>query len=143
MTRDPLHGRGARTNASGRYERFAREAYDDGWAAEEVRPLLDSMAVEGGTDVDGRHQAVDDLNELLNTLRGTAGSVVPCEFTFRDPPEDLGGLQILIDGVLVPRDTSHVNGWDLAAELLTFYGAACDGLRDGQAHVIEAEGGCP
>ena len=26
-------GRGARTNASGRYERFAREAFDDGWAA--------------------------------------------------------------------------------------------------------------
>jgi Mg-chelatase subunit ChlD len=109
---------------------------------EEVRDLLDVMAVEGGTDVDGRHHVVDDLDGLLATLRSTVGAVVPCQFTFRDPPQDLDGLQILVDGVVVPRDRSHVEGWDLETELLTLYGGACDALRDGEAHVIEAEGSC-
>ncbi len=39
MSADPLHGRGARTNASGRYERYAREAFDDGWGGDEIVPL--------------------------------------------------------------------------------------------------------
>ena len=39
MTKDPLNGRGARTNASGRYERFAREAFDDGWSEDEILPI--------------------------------------------------------------------------------------------------------
>ncbi|MEM1399829.1 MAG: radical SAM protein, partial [Pseudomonadota bacterium] len=42
MPKDRLHGRGAVTNVSGRYEREAREAFDDGWesrAESEAAPL--------------------------------------------------------------------------------------------------------
>ena len=62
---------------------------------------------------------------------------MPCTFTFRDPPSDLDGLTVTIDGRAVARDTSHVNGWDIETELLTFYGPACGSIRDGLAHTIE------
>ncbi|MEZ6023067.1 MAG: hypothetical protein R3C16_06580 [Hyphomonadaceae bacterium] len=40
---------GARTNASGRYSYFAREACDDGWTAEEVTRLETIVAERAKT----------------------------------------------------------------------------------------------
>jgi hypothetical protein len=34
-----VRGRGARTNASGRYESATREAFDDGWTSDDVEPV--------------------------------------------------------------------------------------------------------
>jgi len=33
-----IRGRGARTNATGRYESQVREAFDDGWTPDDVEP---------------------------------------------------------------------------------------------------------
>jgi DNA repair photolyase len=41
-----LRGRGARSNASGRYESQAREAFDDGWELDEAPPEQISTTVE-------------------------------------------------------------------------------------------------
>ena len=103
-----------------------------------VSELLDQMAIEGGTDVEGRHQAVEDLDLLLATLRANVGAVVPCAFTFREAPEDLDGLTVTIDGAPIDRDATHVDGWDIEGELLTLYGGACARIRDGLAHTIAA-----
>jgi Mg-chelatase subunit ChlD len=105
---------------------------------EGVSDLLDQMAVEGGTDAEGRHQAVDDLNLLLATLRASVGAVVPCTFTYAEAPEDLSRVRLSIDGEIVPRDPTHVDGWDVETGLLTLYGTACERIRDGVIHTIEA-----
>jgi len=34
-----IRGRGARTNASGRYESATREAFDDGWTPDDAEPV--------------------------------------------------------------------------------------------------------
>jgi hypothetical protein len=43
-----VHGRGAVTNAGGRYERFTSEAFDDGWTGEDEppRPLRTELTAE-------------------------------------------------------------------------------------------------
>ncbi|MDP3276616.1 MAG: vWA domain-containing protein [Deltaproteobacteria bacterium] len=79
-----------------------------------------------------------DLNRALDSVRDRAGT---CEFelmvdrTMADPGlinvyyTPMGGT-----GRLVPRDTSHTNGWDFApgGMSIVFYGMLCDEIRSGR-----------
>lgn len=108
-----------------------------------VSDLLDQMAVAGGTDVGGRHFAVTDLGELVNTLRSATGSTVPCTYEFPEAPARPEDIVVTIDGEVIPRDPSGINGWNLERDrFLELYGAACGLIRDGQPHAIEASYDC-
>ena len=79
MSKDALHGRGARTNASGRYERFAREAYDDGWTAEEVRPLETIVTPELAKTIISTNQSPDiSFDQSINPYRGCEHGCIYC-----------------------------------------------------------------
>jgi DNA repair photolyase len=79
MPKDALHGRGARTNASGRYERFAREAFDDGWTAEEVRPLETIVTPELAKTIISTNQSPDiSFDQSINPYRGCEHGCVYC-----------------------------------------------------------------
>lgn len=79
MTRDPLHGRGARTNESGRYERFVREAYDDGWAGEEFQPLETIVTPELAKSILSTNQSPDiSFDRSINPYRGCEHGCVYC-----------------------------------------------------------------
>jgi DNA repair photolyase len=79
MDRDPLHGRGARTNASGRFERFAREAYDDGWAAGEIVPLETIVTPELAKSIISTNQSPDiSFDQSINPYRGCEHGCVYC-----------------------------------------------------------------
>jgi len=79
MSRDPLHGRGARTNASGRYERFAREAFDDGWSAEELRPLETIVTPELAKTIISTNQSPDiSFDQSINPYRGCEHGCIYC-----------------------------------------------------------------
>ena len=79
MSRDPLHGRGARTNASGRYERFAREAFDDGWAADEMRPLETIVTPELAKTIISTNQSPDiSFDQSINPYRGCEHGCIYC-----------------------------------------------------------------
>lgn len=79
MSRDPLHGRGARTNASGRYERFAREAFDDGWTEEEVRPLETIVTPELAKTIISTNQSPDiSFDQSINPYRGCEHGCIYC-----------------------------------------------------------------
>ena len=76
MSRDPLHGRGARTNASGRYERFAREAYDDGWVGEDgVRPLETIVTPELAKTIISTNQS-PDISSTNRSIHIAAANMV-------------------------------------------------------------------
>lgn len=108
-----------------------------------VSDLLDQMAVAGETANAGRHYAVTDATQLVEALRTTTGSTVPCDYEFPEIPEDVENIVVTIDGVEVARDPSGVNGWNIAREtFLQFYGSACGTLRDGNAHAVEARYDC-
>ena len=79
MNRHPLHGRGARTNASGRYERFAREAFDDGWAEEEVLRLETIVTPETAKTIISTNQSPDiSFDQSINPYRGCEHGCVYC-----------------------------------------------------------------
>ena len=79
MSRDPLHGRGARSNASGRYERFAREAFDDGWSAEEVQPLETIVTPELAKSIISTNQSPDvSFDQSINPYRGCEHGCIYC-----------------------------------------------------------------
>ncbi len=76
---DPLHGRGARSNASGRYERFAREAFDDGWAGEEIAPLETIVTPELAKSIISTNQSPDiSFDQSINPYRGCEHGCVYC-----------------------------------------------------------------
>ena len=79
MTRNPLDGRGARSNASGRYERFAREAYDDGWAADEVVRLETIVTPELAKSIISTNQSPDiSFDQSINPYRGCEHGCIYC-----------------------------------------------------------------
>ena len=79
MTRDPPHGRGARTNSSGRFERFAREAFDDGWAGEEIAPLETIVTPELAKSIISTNQSPDiSFDQSINPYRGCEHGCIYC-----------------------------------------------------------------
>ncbi len=79
MRKDHLHGRGARTNASGRYERFAVEAFDDGWAAEEVTRLETIVTPELAKTIISTNQSPDiSFDQSINPYRGCEHGCIYC-----------------------------------------------------------------
>jgi len=79
MHRDPLNGRGARTNASGRYERFAREAFDDGWTAEDVQRLETIVTPEAAKTIISTNSSPDiSFDQSINPYRGCEHGCIYC-----------------------------------------------------------------
>jgi DNA repair photolyase len=79
MDKSPLHGRGARTNATGRYERFARSAFDDGWAAEEVTRLETIVTPEAAKSIISRNKSPDiSFDQSINPYRGCEHGCIYC-----------------------------------------------------------------
>lgn len=79
MSRDALHGRGVRSNASGRYERFAREAFDDGWAEEAATPLETIVTPEAAKTIISRNTSPDiSFDQSINPYRGCEHGCVYC-----------------------------------------------------------------
>jgi DNA repair photolyase len=79
MQKDHLHGRGARTNASGRYERFAVQAFDDGWAEEEVTRLETNVTPELAKSIISTNQSPDiSFDQSINPYRGCEHGCIYC-----------------------------------------------------------------
>ena len=79
MDKDRLHGRGARTNASGRFERFSYEAFDDGWSAEEAAPLETIVTPELAKSIISTNQSPDvSFDQSINPYRGCEHGCIYC-----------------------------------------------------------------
>ena len=65
-------GRGAQSNASGRYEAEARVAFDDGWQSlEELPPFKTSVGVDTSRKVITRNDSPDiGFDRSINPYRG-------------------------------------------------------------------------
>lgn len=79
MSRDPLHGRGARTNAGGRFERFVAEAFDDGWTPDEVIKLETIVTPELAKTIISTNQSPDiSFDQSINPYRGCEHGCIYC-----------------------------------------------------------------
>jgi DNA repair photolyase len=78
---DPLSSRGARTNATGRYEKDARDAFDDGWTDRDpVPPQIDTIvAREAARTIISRNDSPDiSFDRSINTYRGCEHGCIYC-----------------------------------------------------------------
>jgi DNA repair photolyase len=80
VDRERRRGRGAQSNASGRYEPLARAAFDDGWQTlEDLPPFSTSVSVDASRKVITRNESPDiGFDRSINPYRGCEHGCVYC-----------------------------------------------------------------
>src|SRR5271165_2734250 len=94
--RELRRGRGAATNASGRFEILAREDFDDGWARDEApEPLATEVTWEKPKAIITRNQSPDiPFDRSINPYRGCEHG---CFYCFARPTHAYLGLSAGLD----------------------------------------------
>lgn len=91
----PPPGRGARSNASGRFEPVAREEFDDGWGKDEPVKLKTSVTLETARTIITRNTSPDiGFDRSINPYRGCEHGCVYC---FARPTHAYMGLSPGLD----------------------------------------------
>src|SRR5450755_1575079 len=80
IERKRLRGRGAQSNASGRFEAEARVAFDDGWQSlDELPPFKTTVALDTARKVITRNESPDiSFDRSINPYRGCEHGCVYC-----------------------------------------------------------------
>ncbi|MGH6778256.1 MAG: PA0069 family radical SAM protein, partial [Bradyrhizobium sp.] len=80
IDRERRRGRGAQSNASGRYEAEARVAFDDGWQSlDELPPFKTSVSLDTARKVITRNDSPDiGFDRSINPYRGCEHGCVYC-----------------------------------------------------------------
>jgi hypothetical protein len=109
---------------------------------------LNKMAIAGGAPQSGttKYFRAETAGQLDMALAAIAGQVVGCAYTVDPPPDDPSQIYVWFEKTeSIPRDTSHVMGWDYdpATQLLTLYGGYCDRLKTHTVTAVDVIFGCP
>src|SRR3984893_2637015 len=80
VERGRRRGRGAQSNASGRYEPTARVAFDDGWQSlDDLPPFATSVSVDASRKIIARNESPDiGFDRSINPYRGCEHGCVYC-----------------------------------------------------------------
>jgi DNA repair photolyase len=80
VERERRRGRGAQSNASGRYEPLARVAFDDGWQSlEDLPPFATSVSVDATRKIIARNESPDiGFDRSINPYRGCEHGCIYC-----------------------------------------------------------------
>jgi hypothetical protein len=86
--------------------------------------------------------STSDLQMALTTI---TGAIASCNFALQTAPSSPDLVSIEANGMTIPRDPSHMNGWDYGTGNMSiiFYGAPCDALKSGKITDVKAIYGCP
>jgi von Willebrand factor type A domain-containing protein len=109
--------------------------------------VLSQMAMNGGEARAAApyYYSVNSQADFVAAINAITGQVVSCTFAVPTPPPDPSLVRVQANGMDVPRDPTHTNGWDFGPmnQSITFYGMWCDRLRSGSITTIHAIYGCP
>src|SRR5262245_7580742 len=96
VDRERRRGRGAQSNASGRYEPQAREGFDDGWQSfEDLPPFQTTVAIDTARKVITRNDSPDiPFDRSINPYRGCEHGCIYC---FARPTHAYMGLSPGLD----------------------------------------------
>ena len=92
-----IRGRGARSNASGRYESQAREAFDDGWTPDDPQPvqITTTVSPETARVIISRNDSPDiGFSASINPYRGCEHG---CTYCYARPAHAYMGLSPGLD----------------------------------------------
>jgi DNA repair photolyase len=80
-TKRPIRGRGAVSNPTGRYERYQRDPFDDGWESSDLepRPIQTSITPEKTRTIIARNDSPDvPFDRSINPYKGCEHGCVYC-----------------------------------------------------------------
>jgi hypothetical protein len=107
---------------------------------------LNEMAVAGLEPRPGdlKYYAAASRADLVSALDIITGTVSNCVFPLGDKPPSPDDVAVFVDGARIPRDPSHMNGWDYATEgSVQLYGMACEKVKAAATPKVEIIFGCP
>jgi hypothetical protein len=114
--------------------------------AGEAHGTLNEMAIRGGrARADAtRYYPVASRADLVSALELVTGQVFACTFRLDQMPPDPDNVAVALDGDALPRDPTHLEGWDYGegASSVVLFGAACGRLRNGEASRVQILYGC-
>jgi hypothetical protein len=123
--------------------------YVVGFGSEVDGKELTTLANDGGvpnTMGSNAYYAADTAAELDSVFQQIASNVVSCTYAVDQTPPDLDETYVVFSGnTLVPRDQTHMDGWDYdpSAMTLTLYGNYCSELETGVVVDFDVLFGCP
>jgi len=111
---------------------------------------LNQLAISGGVPQTGAatsYYQVGDTAELVAALGRILGSI-SCVFELPDPTgslESTDNISVLVNGAVLARDTSHVNGWDYTTGTMQIqlFGSSCDALKAAKVTDVRVQFVCP
>ena len=101
---------------------------------------LDQMAINGGMPQTGAATSfyqVTDTASLVAAFQTILGRVGNCQFDIGTAPNSMTSndlIDVFGDGLPIPRDTTHADGWDYtdaAHTMIEVYGPRCDAVKAG------------
>jgi len=110
---------------------------------------LSSLANAGGRPRAGypTYYPVGSTAELVTALNQIVSTARVCRFLLTPPSgRSNDAIDVLTDGTLVPRDTSHGNGWDYTDGThasIDLFGAPCDRIANGSTLRVSVTFRCP
>jgi hypothetical protein len=110
---------------------------------------LNDMAKAGGMPrpMDPAYYAANSSAELAAAFAQITGIVISCTFDLKGmKPPSPDDVAVKIDGVKVPRDKAHGEGWDYDADManVVIYGQTCEQLKGvGATNNVQIIFGCP
>jgi hypothetical protein len=115
--------------------------------ASEAHATLNQMAARGGRargDATG-YYPVGGRHDLVAALEAITGQVYACTFRLEQAPPAPAQVTVELDGVRVPRDPQHREGWDYGEGTgsLLLHGPPCERLKSGAASKVQILYGCP
>ncbi|APV51670.1 radical SAM protein [Betaproteobacteria bacterium GR16-43] len=127
---EPVKGRGAPSNPEGRFEKWNRDAVDDGWLPdpeeESSRPKT-VIAIERAKSVISRHDSPDlGFSQSINPYRGCSHG---CIFCFARPSHAYLGLSPGLD--FETRLSAKTNAAEILREEISKPGYKCEPLTIG------------
>jgi hypothetical protein len=115
------------------------QTYVIGFSGDVNAGELQAIAQAAGTDP---YIQADDAQQLNSALQTIAASVASCTYSLAMPPSS--EMYVFFNDDPNGVDNDPNNGWtyDPATGTLTFHGAACDAIQNGQVSDIDVVFGC-
>ena len=109
---------------------------------------LNMMAQAGGEQRAGGppyYYLVSNQQDLVNVINAIAGQIISCNLQLPMRPPYPDQVTVTANGQTVPRDPTHMNGWDFGPGNMSiqFYGSYCSMLQSGSINNVQAIFGCP
>ncbi len=113
---------------------------------------LSSMANAGGYPRAGSptYYSVSNTAEFVTVLQNLVTIAATCTFAIGNPPTNDGStsrafIDVFGDSGLIPKDTTHTNGWDYTDASMTsivVYGSTCDKIKAGTIKAVSIKFQC-